>query len=360
VLVLGGAGNFGARIVRALKDEPGLALVSAGRRAIPVPGAGDVPTVILDIEAADFAARLQSLLPDLVIHCAGPFQTQDYRVAHAALAAGADYMDLADGRDFVSGFAAAMNSTAVGRDHSAISGASTLPALSTAVIDALCVGLSAHSIRMVIAPGQRAPRGAATLAAVLGYLGKPIPVWRAGRWQTDWGWMGLQRFRFAFGKRWGAVCDVADLALLPARYPPLQEATFHASLEFRLQHMVLWILAALRRLGLPLPVEQWSGTLDRMASLFNGCGGEWGGMQVQVTGVTAAGRRLRRTWTLQAPAQNGPEIPCMPAILLARRWAGGHRFPAGAYACMGMLSLEDFAPLFAGLGITTQLQEFAP
>jgi len=39
-----------------------------------------------------------------VIHCAGPFQSQDYRVALAAMAAGAHYLDLADGRQFVARF----------------------------------------------------------------------------------------------------------------------------------------------------------------------------------------------------------------------------------------------------------------
>jgi hypothetical protein len=356
--VLGGAGNFGARIVRALNAEPGLTLIAAGRRSAAVPGADDVQTVVLDMADPDFAARLKALSPGLVIHCVGPFQNQDYRVAQAALEAGADYLDLADGRDFVSGFAAAMHSTALQHGRSAVSGASTLPALSTAVLDALCAGLIAtESIQIVIAPGQRAARGAATLAAVFSYLGKPIKVWCAGRWQTVWGWMGLKKFRLGFETRWGAVCDVADLALLPDRYPQVQTVTFHAALEVRMQHAVLWMLAGLRRLGLPLPVEKWAGTLDRMASLFDRLGGEWGGMQVQVVGVSAAGARVQRSWTLQAPVLHGPEIPCMTAIVLARRWGRGVRIAAGAYPCMGFVSLADFSSLFARWGIATKVQE---
>lgn len=100
VIVLGGAGNFGARIARALCGDPTIDLLVAGRRLVSVPGAEDVPSAVLDIGAPDFARRLRALSPELVIHCVGPFQGQGqgYGVAKAALAAGAHYLDLADGR----------------------------------------------------------------------------------------------------------------------------------------------------------------------------------------------------------------------------------------------------------------------
>ena len=60
VIVLGGAGNFGARIVRALRGDPAIDLMVAGRRIVSVQGAQDVPAVALDIAAADFAGRLRA------------------------------------------------------------------------------------------------------------------------------------------------------------------------------------------------------------------------------------------------------------------------------------------------------------
>ncbi len=112
MIVLGGAGNFGARIVRALCRDPGIELISAGRRALAVSGAEHVPTTALDLAATDFTTRLAGLSPGLVIHCVGPFQGQDYRVAQATMAAGANYLDLADGRDFVANFAGANDAAA--------------------------------------------------------------------------------------------------------------------------------------------------------------------------------------------------------------------------------------------------------
>jgi saccharopine dehydrogenase-like NADP-dependent oxidoreductase len=135
VIVLGGAGNFGARIARALRGDPTIDLLVAGRRLVSVPGAEDVPGVLVDIGAPDFAHRLRALSPELVIHCVGPFQGQGYSVAKAALAAGAHYLDLADGRQFIVEFSAQITDHAVRAGRVAISGASTLPALSSAVVE---------------------------------------------------------------------------------------------------------------------------------------------------------------------------------------------------------------------------------
>jgi hypothetical protein len=44
----------------------------------------------------------------------------------------------------------------------------------------------------------------------------------------------------------------------------------------------------------------------------------------------------------------------MAAILLARRLARGDTFAHGAFPCMGLLKLSEFAPLFARHGISAQ------
>src|ERR1700760_3801921 len=96
IVVLGGTGNFGARIVRALRTDPTIELVVGGRHGASAEGATEVPAVTLDMHAPEFAQTLRALAPQLLIHCVGPFQGQSYRVAEAALAAGAHYLDLAD------------------------------------------------------------------------------------------------------------------------------------------------------------------------------------------------------------------------------------------------------------------------
>jgi len=360
VIVLGGAGNFGGRIVRGLQHDSNIELLSAGRSTRAVPGAARVPRVCLDIAAADFEARLRALSPDLIIHCVGPFQEQDYRVARAALGAGSHYLDLADGRDFVTEFANKLLETAIAANRLAVTGASTLPALSSAVVQELRKGLSnIESIDLVIAPGQRAIRGTATLESVFSYLGKPFPVWHGGRWVKAWGWMDLRRVNLDVGKRLAAACEVPDLALLPAQFPEVRSVRFHAALEFTVQHLVLWCLAAIRRAGVAIPVGRWAQWLDRRAAAFDPIAGDRGGMAVTITGKAIGGGRVRRTWQLVAPAADGPEIPCMAAILLTRRLAAGSSVAPGAFACMGLLTLADFEPQFTRWRITTRTEETA-
>jgi hypothetical protein len=172
--------------------------------------------------------------------------------------------------------------------------------------------------------------------------------------------MDLRETRLDVGRRLAAACDVPDLELFPARYAGVQTVSFHAALEFGAQHLVLWCLAALRRIGLPFPVARWAVSLNRFSGIFDAGAGEAGGMRVSVVGDrSGAGGRVRRTWQLTAPAMDGPEIPCMAANLLARRLARGEVFKSGAYPCMGFLALSEFAPEFARWRITTRVEEVA-
>ena len=308
-----------------------------------------------------FARDLARLAPQIVVHCAGPFQGQDYRVAQAANAAGAHYLDLADGRDFVAGFAAANNAAANAAGVLAVSGASTLPALSSAVIDTLALRLATiEEIRIYIAPGQRAPRGIATLAAVFSYAGRQFTWLSGGAWRDAVGWQELRRINLrGVGKRWAAACDVPDLALLPLRYASARTVEFRAALEMGMQHFALWFVAALRRVGLPVPIERWAGALERIARVFDWFAGERGGMLIEVIGSRTGAERALLTWSLNVPARDGPEIPCMPAILLVQKLARDELSLRGAHACMGMLSLEEFLPQFQHWGVHTALNESA-
>jgi hypothetical protein len=95
--------------------------------------------------------------------------------------------------------------------------------------------------------------------------------------------------------------------------------------------------------------------LEGLAGLFDGLGGDRGGMRVAVIGRRRDGEAVSRVWHLIAPAANGPEIPCMPAILLARWLAQGEAVRSGAYPCMGLLRLADFDPEFKKWGIVTEI-----
>jgi hypothetical protein len=356
---MGGHGNFGARICRALSADPGIQVLAAGRASTPANLPEKIQAARLDWRSPDFAADLEKLSPDIVIHCAGPFQGQDYRVARAAAETGAHYIDLADGRAFVNGFAPEFDTLARASGLLMISGASSVPALSSAVVDELMNRFrQIDEIQMYIAPGQRAPRGTATIAGVFSYAGKPMKWMRAGEWRDAWGWQELVRVDLAgLGMRWAAACDVPDLDLFPVRYPGVKTVEFRAALELGVQHLALWSVAALRRCGVPLPIERGAPLLNRLASLLDYFGSDRGGMLVSVAGSRMDGSRARVDWHLTAAANHGPEIPCIAAILLASKLARGQLVARGAHACMGFLKLAEFEAEFARWQISVSVTE---
>lgn len=368
-VVLGGYGNFGARIVRRLaarSKKTGIELIAAGRHPERGHAACDFDVSIgqarLDITDPNFASALKALKPRLVIHCVGPFQGQDYQVAEACLKAESNYLDLADGRQFVTGFRNRFEGEALEWGLVMASGASTLPALSSAVVDELSRRLTTlDEIEISIAPAQRSPRGVATLKAVFSYLGRPVDWYVDGAWREAIGWQELKRIRFQeLGTRWAAACDVPDLDFPKMRYPKVRTVSFRASLEFGFQHFILAALAGLRRAGMPFPMDVLAGPFERMATILGRWGGLQGGMLVAVTGKDVSGQVKRLEWHLTAGWKEGPEIPCLAAILLAEQLAGGKRVITGGDACMGYLELKDFEPEFERLGIRTTILEAKP
>lgn len=404
-LVLGGYGNFGTRICRALATDPAIQLLIGGRdlgrgQALAAllaqaqvehatrpsathaawPSAthaagqdGGAPSashehdltapraVAIDHRAPDFAQTLRTLGVQLLIHSAGPFQGQGYEVARAAAQAGAHCIDLADGRRFVCDFVPALDAAFRAAGRSAVTGASTVPALSSAVVDALCAGWQRiDSIDTCIAPAQTAPRGVATMAAVLGYCGAPLQVWSGGCWTSQIGWSRPTKVSFArLRPRLGALCDIPDLELFVAHYGVTQRVMFRAALEIGFAQRVFAVLAALRAAGLIGAPQRLARLLNASARGLDVFGSSLGGMVLRVEGLDAAGQPARRAWHIAADDDHGPEIPCMAAILLARRWARGQGPVSGARSAIGLLRLADFEPEFARWGMVTDVVDEA-
>jgi len=369
VVVLGGYGNFGARICQALAQENGLAVIVAGRNGARAAETAHrltqsgcparLEASALDAGQADLAQALRALDADLVTHTCGPFQGQDYQVARACIDAQAHYVDLADARRFVTGFAA-LDAEARAAGVLAVSGASSVPALSAAVVDQLLPEFSAlHGIDLGINPGNQTPRGLATVQSILSYCGQPLRQWHDGQWRTVYGWQGLKRRRYPapMGRRWLGYCDVPDLELFPQRYPAVREVVFRAGLEIRLLHLGTWVLSWLVRAGLVNNWRHHAPQLKRISEWFEGWGSTRGGMHVELQGLDHDGRPLRRCWTLLADSGDGPQIPCTAAVVMAKKLARGEIDTAGAMPCLGFFTIEEFMQALAGFDVVAQLQE---
>jgi saccharopine dehydrogenase-like NADP-dependent oxidoreductase len=364
VVVIGANGVFGSRVARRLARDARFELILAGRRidALEAQRASfDDPSVrvaALDTGDAGFAGALAALQPQLVIHAAGPFQGQDYRVAEACLDAGSDYIDLADGRGFVTGIGR-LHERALAAGRLLVAGASSVPALSSAAVDALLPRFAQlDAIEHTINPGNRTPRGDATVASILGYCGRPIRVWRDGRWQVAHGWMDSRLQSFPFGRRRVGVCEIPDLDLFPARYPQVRTVMFRAGLELPLLQGGTWCAAALVRLGLIRNLAAYAPALRRFSELFIRFGSDVGGMTVELSGTGKDGQPLRLRWWLSADAGDGPQVPVTPAVVLARCMADGMIAAKGAMPCVGLLTLEQIEAGFDGYALRTGVEAF--
>ena len=353
VVVIGATGHFGGRICRRILTEIDIELVVTSRSSESADALAEVLKTLqpqaqvraasLDQDEPEFDENLASLNPDIVIHTAGPYQGQNYRVAEACIACSSHYIDLADGRDFVAQFPA-LDKRAREKDILLVSGASTLPGLSSVVIDSLRDQFQKIDvIDISIAPAHQTPRGAGTVAAVLSYCGRPFQVLVDGRWTTMHGWQNMKSQRYSnLGFRLSAACDVPDLALLPEYVDGVGTVTFRAALEAKWEHIALWLMGWLCRARIvrswtaAIPFFRW--TSDRLIRL----GSQTGGMKITLSGVSPENSRRSVTWQLTARKNHGPEIPCTPALILARKLVSGELQMRGAYACLGLFALSDF------------------
>ncbi|HET9472601.1 MAG TPA: hypothetical protein VFO82_01835, partial [Steroidobacteraceae bacterium] len=261
------------------------------------------------------------------------------------------------GRAFVTGIAR-LDAQARAANVAVLSGVSSLPALTSAVVDRYLPQFSRlDAIRMGISSGAVVP-GIATMRAVLGYCGKPIRVWEGGAWKVEHGWLDTQVHEFpkAVGARRLGRCDVPDLELLPLRYPGVKTVSFHAGFASHTAHRVVELLARWVRDQRISSATSFARPLTTLAQWMKPLFSDRGAMFVTLEGVDRDGDSLSLTWNLVARDNHGPHVPCAAAIALTNKIAAGTELAPGARPCMGVLSVEDMLGSLEGFSI----RELAP
>jgi Saccharopine dehydrogenase NADP binding domain len=359
VLIIGGYGNFGSYIARSLAGDDAIQLLIGGRSrdkaeafVATLKTARPAEGVAIDI-SSDVYAAISRINPNLVIHTTGPFQSQDYAVAEACIKHGCHYLDLADARRFVADIGK-LDTSARARDVLVVSGASSVPCLTAAVIDHY-LPLFGHldSIDYGISAAQQTNRGLATTEAVLSYVGKPIAMLKNGQQQLSYGWQDMHAETYPeIGTRLFGNCEVPDLDLFPARYPSLRSQRFSAGHELKVLHVGTWLLSWLVRIGLVRSLADHARQLLRFAFLFDRLGSGRSGFHMYLSGLGIEGQPLQKRFFLIAKSGHGPNIPCMPAILLAKRLARHELSQRGAMPCLDLIALADYLAALKGLDIS--------
>lgn len=360
VLIIGGYGNFGSYIARTLAADPNISLLIGGRSqakadtfAASLKALNTASGCALDIEG-DIEGRLRELAPDVVIHATGPFQGQDHRVAHAAIAASAHYLDLADARRFVTSIDE-LDAMAKRAGVAVIAGASSVPCLTAAFLDRYETKFAKLTgATYGIAAAQATNRGLGTAAAILSYVGKPFTILAAGRRKRVFGWQGIRAVRYPeLGVRLFGYCDIPDLELFPDRYRDLRNLEFVAGHEVKLLHAGTWLLSWIVRIGLVKSLSPYAHRLLKLSFLFDPLGSDKSGFHMFLRGIDHGGEPAEIRIFMVARQVHGPNIPCFPAIILARRIAAGQHPAPGARPCLGLIELDELLGSMDHLDITT-------
>ncbi len=351
-MILGGYGGFGGRLSDLLAER-GHHILVAGRSQLKAEKFCEKiengQAVQMDRNGNIREAIIQHQ-PDLIIDAAGPFQGSSYRVAEHSIAAAIPYLDLADGRAFVCGIGK-LDDAAIAAGVPVISGASSVPALSGAVIRHLASETEhVEAIEMAISASNKATVGSSVSNAILSYVGKPIQVRQAGRWDTVYGWQDIRSIDFevndtpGIGKRLVALADVPDLELVPRQFENMPAVSFRAGTELAFQNRGLWIASWPVRWGWIRSLEPAAKFLLSLQNVTRALGSDVSGMKVELFGHMES-KPSRNSWTLIAQKGDGPQIPTFAAVILSEKILCG-QLKAGAYEASQLLTLSEFQPLF--------------
>ncbi len=372
ILIIGGYGGFGGRLAKLLRDDARLALLVAGRdlkkaRAFCDAQAG-APASFIPVaftRGRDHRAALGSLHADLVVDASGPFQ--DYgddpqALARDAVASGIPCIDLTDSADYVEAISA-LDDAARAQGVFVLSGLSTCPALTSAVVRDLAKGMArVTSITGGIAPSPFLDMGESVLRAIASYAGKAVPVWGQGKVGMDRALLSHRHLHIAppgavpLGRRFFSLVEVPDLRLMPKVATGLRDVWFGASIRPRLQHWAVIALAMLVRVrvfGSLRPFVRMMGFWQKRLRW----GAHRGGMVVEVRGEDATSQTITRSFHLLAEGDTGPFVPVMAAAAVIKRWCEGIVPAQGARPALSELELADFAPFFTRLKMATGTRE---
>lgn len=362
ILILGGYGNFGKRITEELSSVEGIAIYIAGRdilkaksvsEALSIDSKASIEPVKFDINSNNLIANLREISPNIVIHTAGPFQGQDLVMPGACLEVGAHYIDLSDDRSYVCGIQS-LSERAKEKDLLFVSGASSVPGLSSTIIDHYKDLFSEiNSIDIHIAPGNKAERGLATIEGILSYTGHPFRVFKNRKWTSVFGWMNPKSkiIHPKIGSRWFANVDVPDLELFPERYRVTDNVSFQAGLELGFLHFIMVFMAFLSKYRVVSNWKVLSKPITKISNLFKLFGTDVGGMEVKVSGKDISNKSKTVQWSLYAPDGIGPYIPTISTIIVAKKLINDEISIRGAMPCMNLYSIDDFMPYANRLGI---------
>ena len=291
---------------------------------------------------------------DIIVDAAGPFHAyggDPYRIARGAIAAGAHYFDLCDNADFCQGISV-LDGEGKAACVTVASGMSSVPAVSSAAVTALCDGQTPLMIETAILPGNKAERGRSVVESIISQTGKLYVEKQRGRGVNVRSWSAPRSYDLGRYTRQGWRIEVPDQRLFPDHFN-CPTVSFRAGLELALMRYGLGILSFIRsKLDFEIPHWFVSAVMFGARALAP-FGSDRGAMIVQVTLPQGTGF-ICKSWIMRAKNGDGPYTPAAAIRAACRDLAAQD---PGAKPALSLIPLEKIEDCFADLDIeadTTQ------
>jgi len=358
VLLIGGYGTFGRRIVTRLATEPDLHIVVAGRNLRKAKEiCADLQHKAITLSPLRFD-RTRAIAPqvkqhfDVIIDASGPFQSYtDEAIADYCIAHNIAYFDISDDRAFCARIMTKTSSAPL------ITGLSTYPVLTAAAAKAAAEHFSIMTkIEAGISPAPATDMGRSVVEAVASKAGQPMTALEGGEIKSVAAMTQTRRLGMAapgasiIGNVLFSCADAPETDALPRLFPDLEDIWCGAGPRPAWLHRLFILMAKMRAMKLLPNIDLFSGLMHRVQNALP-ARDDRGAMCVYIHGRDLEGAPQTRSWHLIARGESGPHIPALPAVILIETLLRGGSLPPGAQYGSDLLELSDFDVRFANLDI---------
>lgn len=375
LLIVGGYGTFGGRLVELLEDEKDLTLIVSGRSLHKAEafcdGRGETKAQLVAAyfdRNGDLSKQISSLKPDTIIDASGPFQDygeDGYKLIEACIHEKVNYLDLADGTAFVEGVSR-FDEDARKADIYVLSGVSSFPVLTALVVKALSSDIpTLNTIKGGIAPSPYAGVGENVIRAIAGYAGQYTSIKKDGQTIPGYPLTSTMRYTIAppgytpLKNTLFSLVDVPDLKVLPKIFPDVQTVWMGAGPVPAILHRCLIGLSWLVRWKI-IPTLSPLARLMQYVMAHVRWGEHRGGMFVEIEGLDSNNTKTSKSWHLLAEGRDGPLIPCMAVEAIIKKILQGDTIPTGARTAINDVTLDDYNRLFSKRTIYTGFRDENP
>lgn len=294
VLVLGGRGHIGHRVVTDLLAHTQAQLIITGRTPEPnvilTNHEEELRIKYLELDLADRQRVYKAIAAvDLVIHCAGPFRWRDTHVLETCIELGVNYLDVSDDRVFTQK-ALTYHSAAQNAGVTAVINTGVFPGISNSMVrqavEQLDIPEEIHIRYVVVGSG-----GAGVTVMRTTFLGllHPFAAWINGQWQMVKPFSDRERITFPepFGTMNTYWFDMPESITLVNSYPVKTVTTKFGTSPDMYNQLTRLVIH-----GLPSKLMQQSWMINvmahisyRMTTISDRLSGTGVAMRVEVKGL---------------------------------------------------------------------------